>query len=98
MLTKKIFIIAGEISGDQIGMLIIKKLSKKNNIQLSGVGGQHLKQIGLKSIFPMNKISVMGLVEIIPKIPELLSLIKYTLEKIEDYKPDLVITIDGLLK
>ena len=52
---------------------------------MSGVGGQHLKQIGLKSIFPMNKISVMGLVEIIPKIPDLLSLIKYTLAKIDEY-------------
>ena len=43
----------------------------------------------------MDKISLMGLIEILPKVPELLSLIKITVNKIINIKPDLIITIDA---
>ena len=93
---KKIFIIAGEVSGDQLGGLLLSKLkSSKNVINYYGIGGQKLSRLGLKPIFPMSKISLMGLIEVFPKIPELLSLIKLTVNKIVEIKPDLIITIDS---
>ena len=93
---KTIFIIAGEISGDQLGGILIRKLKTFNNsINICGIGGKNLLELGLKPIFSMEKISLMGLIEVLPKVPELLSLIKLTVNKIVDIKPDLIITIDA---
>ncbi|GIR09650.1 MAG: lipid-A-disaccharide synthase [Alphaproteobacteria bacterium] len=93
---KTIFIIAGEISGDQLGGILLRKLKTSNNsMHFYGIGGKNLLELGLKPIFSMEKISLMGLIEVLPKIPELLSLIKLTVNKIIDIKPDLIITIDA---
>ncbi len=93
---KTIFIIAGEISGDQLGGILLKKLKTSNNsLHFYGVGGKNLLELGLKPIFSMEKISLMGLIEVLPKVPELLSLIKLTVNKIIKIKPDLIITIDA---
>ena len=93
---KKIFIVAGEVSGDQLGGILLRKLQAYNNsISFYGIGGKNLIALGLKPIFSMDKISLMGLIEILPKVPELLSLIKLTVNKIINIKPDLIITIDA---
>ena len=93
---KTIFVIAGEISGDQLGGILLKKLQPANNsLHFYGIGGKYLLELGLKPIFSMEKISLMGLIEVLPKVPELLSLIKLTVNKIIDIKPDLIITIDA---
>tara|TARA_Y100000589_G_scaffold321220_1_gene352265 strand:- start:1627 stop:2760 length:1134 start_codon:yes stop_codon:yes gene_type:complete len=93
---KTIFVIAGEVSGDQLGGILLKKLKTSNNsIHFCGIGGKSLIELGLKPIFSMEKISLMGLIEVLPKIPELLSLIKLTINKIIDIRPDLIITIDA---
>ena len=93
---KTIFVIAGEISGDQLGGILLRHLNTSNNsIHFCGIGGNNLLELGLKPIFSMEKISLMGLIEVLPKIPELLSLIKLTVHKIIDIKPDLIITIDA---
>ena len=93
---KKIFIVAGEVSGDQLGGILLRKLQASNNsISFYGIGGKNLIALGLKPIFSMDKISLMGLIEILPKVPELLSLIKLTVNKIINIKPDLIITIDA---
>ena len=91
----KIFVSAGELSGDQIGYEIIKEFKKITNIKLYGIGGKNLKKIGLESIFPINNISLMGLLEVLPKIPKLFSLIRLTVNKILSVNPDLIITIDS---
>ena len=92
---KKIFISVGEISGDQIAALIIKELIKNHQIELQGIGGNNLKKLGLKTLFPLKEISIMGLLEVIPKIPKLMSLISFTVNKILLFKPDIIITVDA---
>ena len=93
---KTIFILAGEISGDQLGSIILREFKNaKYPMHLYGVGGKNLIELGLKPIFSMDRISLMGLIEVLPKIPELLSLIKFTVNKIIEIKPDLIITIDA---
>ena len=92
---KKIFISVGEISGDQIAGLIIKELIKNHQIELQGIGGNNLKKLGLKTLFPLKEISIMGLLEVIPKIPKLMSLISFTVNKILLFKPDIIITVDA---
>ena len=79
---KKIFIIAGEISGDNIAYSILRDIKKKNNIEVHGIGGEALNKIGVKSIFSIQRIAVMGLIEILPKIPSLILLIRKTVEEL----------------
>ena len=96
----KIFIIAGEASGDKLGGSLIhslKQLADKQGkpLEITGVGGDFMQAQGLDSIFPMSKISMMGFVEIIPHIFELKQLINNTVEAIEKHQPDILITIDS---
>ena len=90
-----LFIIVGELSGDQIAANIIIELKKKYDIHLYGLGGKNLKSLGLKSIFPINELSIMGILEIIPRIPKLLKLIFFTVNEIRKFNPDLVISVDA---
>lgn len=91
---KKIFIIAGEKSGDLLGSKILSKIDK-HTFDIYGIGGQLMKDEGLNSIFPMEELSVMGVFEILPKIFNLLKRIKETAKYIIDLQPDIVLTIDS---
>ncbi|MBR4892025.1 MAG: lipid-A-disaccharide synthase [Alphaproteobacteria bacterium] len=89
---KRIFIIAGEVSGDVLGGHI---MSNTTNVEFVGVGGENMSQAGLKSLFPMSDLSVMGIVEVLAHAKTLTKRIKQTVEAILEYKPDLVLTIDS---
>ena len=91
---KKIFIIAGEKSGDLLGSKILSKIDK-DTFDIYGIGGQLMKEEGLNSIFPMEELSVMGIFEILPKIFNLLKRIRETAKYIIDLQPDIVLTIDS---
>ncbi|WP_341748292.1 lipid-A-disaccharide synthase [Candidatus Tisiphia endosymbiont of Dascillus cervinus] len=97
----KIYLIAGEISGDFIGSHLIqslKDLYKLEEIQLEfvGVGGSKMEEVGLEhSLFPISQINLMGFVEIIPHIFKITKLIKRTIADIIQHAPDLLITIDS---
>lgn len=91
----KIFLIAGEASGDLLGAELIKEISKYREVELVGVGGEKLAKYGLDSLIQIEKLSVMGLFEVLPRIKEMLGYINYIAQKIEAEKPDLVITIDS---
>lgn len=96
--TKKIFITAGEASGDLLGekiMNAIKNNAENINIKFIGVGGEKMKNEGLQSIFPMKELSVMGFFEILPKIFKLSKRINQTVNEILTQKPDLILTIDS---
>ena len=65
---KKLYLIAGEPSGDFLGAGVIKELSKESDIEISGVGGDLMESAGLKSLFDIREISVGGLWEVIPHL------------------------------
>jgi lipid-A-disaccharide synthase len=92
-----VYLIAGEPSGDVLGGRLITGLKALagDNIAISGVGGPNMTAEGLQSLFPMQELSVMGIVEVVPKIPTLLARIKQTTADIIDKKPDVVVTIDA---
>ena len=93
---KNFFIIAGEASGDLLGAKLIKEIKLKDkDAKITGVGGALMKEQGLKSIFPMEDLSVMGFFEVIPHLKKLLGRIKETANKILETNPDYVITIDS---
>jgi lipid-A-disaccharide synthase len=92
----KIFIIAGELSGDNLGEGLIKELKKViRNLEIYGVGGEKMITQGLKPIFDIKTLSIMGIFEVITKIPKILRLLKLAKDKIIEIKPDIVITIDA---
>lgn len=95
-MTKRIFIIAGEASGDFLGGQLLKSLKKLNpDIEIAGIGGQHMSAQGLKSLFSMADLSLYGLFEIIPHLFKILKRIKQTKEAIKTFKPDVLVTIDS---
>ena len=91
---KKIFIIAGEKSGDLLGSKILKNLDK-DQYEIYGIGGELMEQQGLKSLFPMSELSLMGIFEILPKLFSILKRIKQTVQKILEIQPDILLTIDS---
>ncbi len=95
---KKIFIIAGEASGDLLGSKIMKSLinnDKNVEITFCGIGGEKMEKEGLKSLFPMSDLSLMGFFEVLPKVFKLLKRIKQTVNTIIKEKPDAILTIDS---
>lgn len=93
---KKIFVIAGEPSGDAIGKEILSSIKKRApNIEIRGVGGALMEDAGgFKSILPFSDLSHMG-ASIITKIPMFLRYIKYCTNAIHEFAPDILLTIDS---
>ena len=92
----KLFIIAGEPSGDRLGAALIKGFNtlSPNPADLIGIGGAHMSELGFESLFPMEDISIMGVGEILFRYLHLKKRISYTAEAILKAKPDALITID----
>ena len=93
----KIFIIAGEDSGDKLGSAIIDGLREVTDVppKFVGIGGNGMISRGLESIFPMSELSVMGFVEIASKYKSLKKRLNQTISSILDEKPDILLTIDA---
>ena len=93
----KIFIIAGEDSGDKLGSAIIHSLKEKldNPPSFVGIGGTEMINRGLNSIFLMSELSVMGFVEIAYNYKNLKKRLDQTVSAILDEKPDILLTIDS---
>lgn len=92
----RITLIAGEASGDQLGGWLMASLRDTvAPIEFAGIGGQHMQAQGLRSLFPMQDISLMGFAEIIPHLFMLKKRIRQTIEAIEAHPPDILITIDS---
>jgi len=93
----KVFIITGEVSGDNLGARFMETLKTelKDKIEFYGVGGSQMQSKGFKSIFPINDIAVMGISEVLPKLFTIIKRIKQTIAAIKQIQPDLVLTIDS---
>lgn len=91
-----VWLIAGEPSGDLIGARLVAALREAtgNRIRIAGVGGEAMAEEGLKSLFPISDIAVMGLVEIIPRIPLIKKRMRETIARIKQDRPALVVSID----
>ena len=89
----KIFIIAGEVSGDALGARIMRQM--KNTADFVGIGGAEMTECGLRSVFPMADLSVMGAIEVLAHARTLTRRINDAVNAILDTKPNLVLTIDS---
>lgn len=91
----RVYLIAGEQSGDLLGARLMAALRAKETTDFHGIGGTQMEAEGLKSLFPMSELSLMGFVEILPHIPRLQRRIRATVEDILAQKPDVIVTIDS---
>lgn len=92
----RIGIVAGEASGDILGSGLIKELKKRHpDIAFEGIGGDLMIAAGCHSFYPMERLSVMGLIEVLGRLPELLKVRKQLIKHFIKTPPDLFIGVDA---
>lgn len=92
----RIAIIAGEISGDILGSRLITSLKKHYpDASFEGIAGDEMQQAGCVSLYAMDRLSIMGYVEVLPRLFELLKMRKALIQRWIKNPPDLVIGIDA---
>jgi len=92
-----VFLIAGEPSGDLLGGRLMAALRQRTGgrVRFAGVGGEEMRGQGLNSLFPMAELAVMGLVEVLPRLPKLIGRITQTVAAVRRLRPDALVTIDS---
>jgi lipid-A-disaccharide synthase len=91
-----VYIIAGEPSGDLLASGLMRALKAKNpDIRFAGMGGETMAALGFESLFDISEISVMGFLEVIPKLPLVMKRLKQVVADIEEKRPDVIVTVDS---
>ncbi|HEY8248829.1 MAG TPA: lipid-A-disaccharide synthase [Hyphomicrobium sp.] len=93
----RIFLVAGEHSGDALGGKLMSTLSaySKGRIHFLGVGGEDMERAGLASQFPLSDVAVMGPLSILPRLPRIMSRVYRTVDAAVAAEPDTVVIIDA---
>ena len=92
----RVFLVAGEASGDALGAALMAGLRALcADVAFDGIGGPLMEAEGLQSRFPMEELSVMGLMEVLPKYRHLKRRIAETADAVVALRPDVLITIDS---
>jgi len=94
---KRIFLVAGEPSGDQIGARLISDLRKikPKNIEIAGVGGREMTAMGVSSNIDTKPLSIIGPMEVLKNYLAIKKIIRQTITKIKQFKPDTLVLIDS---
>ena len=96
-MTVKVYLVAGEASGDLLGSRLMRALKRQvnNDVVFYGVGGETMQAEGLNSLFDIKDLSVMGFMEVIPSIPKILHHLNEIIADIKQIQPDVILTIDS---
>ena len=93
---KKIFVLTGEPSGDKLASTLISRLKLENSeIEYLSVGGTHLKNLGIKSIYDLKEITYLGFTSVLLNIFRIKSKINKTVEEIIKFNPDILLSVDS---
>lgn len=92
----RIGVLAGEASGDLLGSRVLAALRARfPGLVVEGIGGPLMEAQGLRSMFPMERLSVMGLVEPLKRLPELLRIRREVYRHFAANPPDVFLGIDS---
>ena len=93
---KKIFVLTGEPSGDKLASKVISKVkSLRPDVEYLSVGGEHLKALGIKSIYNLNEITYLGFTKVLLNIFKIKRKINDTVKEIIKFKPDILFSADS---
>lgn len=93
----RVAVVAGEVSGDLLGADLVSalKAAHAGPVELIGVGGEALQAEGLQSLFDFSELSIMGLTQVLQRLPQLVSRIRQTANAVIAARPDVLIIIDS---
>ena len=93
---KKIFVLTGEPSGDKLASTVISKIKLSNpNIEYLSVGGSHLNELGIKSIFDIKEITYIAFTSVLLNIFKIRNRINKTVDEIIKFNPDILFSVDS---
>jgi len=94
---RTIFLIATEESGDRLGANLMKVLRQRlgGAVRFEGVGGQSMAREGLASLFPIERLSIIGLAAVVKQLPMILRLIRETAAAVTEASPEILVIIDS---
>lgn len=93
----KVAVVAGEVSGDLLGADLVSSLKAAypGSVEILGVGGDALQAQGLQSLFDFSELSIMGMTQVLQRLPQLMSRIRQTASAIVAERPDVLVIIDS---
>ncbi|WP_375463508.1 lipid-A-disaccharide synthase [uncultured Methylobacterium sp.] len=93
----KIWLVAGEDSGDQLGAKLIASLRDlaPGPLAFGGVGGEAMAAHGFASLFPLDDVAVMGYLPVLARLRTLLRRIRQTVDDVVAHRPDVLVIIDS---
>jgi lipid-A-disaccharide synthase len=93
---KKIFVLTGEPSGDKLASKVIKHLQNiRPDIEYSSVGGEHLKSLGIKSLYDLKEVTYLGFTRVLLNIFKIKNKINETVKEILKFRPDILFSVDS---
>ena len=95
-MSQLVYIAVGEHSGDVLGARLMRSLlAARPELRFCGIGGPRMAELGFETLFPMQELAVMGLVEILPRVARLNRRLSEAVADIARKRPDVVVTIDS---
>ena len=93
---KKIFVLTGEPSGDKLASKVIAQLkNSRSDIEYLSVGGEHLKSLGIKSLYDLNEVTYLGFTRVLLNVFKIKRKINETVKEILKFKPDILFSVDS---
>jgi lipid-A-disaccharide synthase len=94
---RTVFLIAAEESGDRLGAALMRALRDRlgEGVRFAGIGGRHMAEQGLASLFPIAELSIIGFAAIPKRLPMILRRIREAAQAVLAAKPDVLVIIDS---
>ncbi|MDH4574203.1 lipid-A-disaccharide synthase [Salinicola acroporae] len=92
----RVYLVAGELSGDILGAGLMQALRRRHpRVEFRGIGGPRMQAQGLESLYPLETLSVMGLVEVLKHLPGLIKVRRHLKRDALAWRPDIMVGIDA---
>lgn len=96
MTLQRVYLVAGELSGDILGAGLMRELKARHpGVEFRGIGGPRMQVEGMESRFPLETLAVMGLVEVLKHLPELIRVRRALKTEALAWQPDIMLGIDA---